>query len=201
MEHITDSPYFFNYGDIFRKTPYEPPTISTLKKWRDLWFSTVDLSNFKIMSMGSTVERLYGCSIFEPKDVDVFFTGDYSDSHHLRDVLRKGLLAGEKFNLKIDLIYTNVDVYNTLFWEKDYFYIKYSPSTIEYVNGRVNVNEFVKVETEILDSGIIKIFLPDSKVSQSLSKHMNRIYDGQYKSLRLDLHTMKLLPFNYYNQR
>ena len=160
--------------------------------------SSVDLSNFDIMSMGSSIEKLYGNSIFTPKDLDVFFTGEYKDSFELRNILRKGLIAGEELGLRVDLIYTNVDVYSTLFWEKDYYYIKYTPCTIEYVNGQVIVYEFLHVPTETQESGIVKILIDTNSKSGSLKKHMNRIYDGQYQSLRLNLKTMELLPFNYY---
>jgi len=197
-----DNRHFYANGDILRLDPYLSPDKEAIELWRKEWFSTFDYSNFKFMAMGSSIEKLYGKSKYYGKDLDVFFTGDYGSLDNLRNIMRLGITCASKYDFLLDINYINVDVHNKLFWEKDYYYIKYNSFTVEvkynYIMVR-HLSKFTHYTYTELPNGLARLDYKSNESSPSFIKHKNRIHEGQYKSIRLNLNNMKLLPFDYYN--
>jgi hypothetical protein len=180
----------YKYGEFEINTPFTRPTHSLFSSWRTQFLSQVDLSNFNVMFMGNAAERIYGISTIATIDIDIILSGEIDSYKNLSNILRTGFKIGLEQNLCIDIFHLDIDIMNVKEWG-EYNQIRFYDK-IEINNKQP---KYIKNKIEDLPYGLYKFHGLDSE-NKSHKKHKDRIKTGQYRGLRFNLKTMRLISYN-----
>jgi hypothetical protein len=184
---IKKPPFFqAQWGDVITNTPYHRPTLESFTKWWLEWKDIKGLEKYDIWFSGSYCEKLFGHYNGNPKDVDIFLTGEIDDEENLKYIMSHAVQMGFKNKILIDISWVSgLHNYNQWF---PFCKLRIGKSFTKILGDRVEVSDYKADEEYRLDSGMWQFCFQDPP--NSWFKAYTRLEEGHYEGLVANLREM-----------
>jgi len=177
--------YLYSLGTYEHYKPFSLPTLELLLKWAKEWLDTYNTSDYKVVLVGGTAEKLFGKGLNKTLDIDIILMNEIKDPQVLFNMLEGAIKIGYKHNVLVDIFHATELSKNDKF--RPYIQTR-CYSTLTKLDSRGSKKIIDLGSHQIIkryDCGLVS-FHRDVP-TRSYMKTLDRVSQGIYQNLKIDL--------------